>query len=280
MFYYSGHSPYLPTNAPIQDSKQNPKCSMPVYICGLLCVLLSISCAFLLNSFFSRNSFELNRTDLFISNMFILSQFARAILVLLQCICYRKTYYNIIDTFNKLELFFANQLHHQIQFSILKEGAATKMTIAAIAFAQLLTIEIVSCFIYPKFNQITVQIKLLQMITTFTFVHLIFFIDVLCFYLEQLRLVIVRDTNNDRSLDSIGYHKYSNKCVFIRTQLKNYKSVHFCLWEVGQRINIFFGWSMISILLQAFVDFLYSSYWLFDLLQEPFNLITFVRTYF
>lgn len=264
LFYIIGLSPFAPTD---HHGKKLGVCTtglskIPMILQTLFGLCISSLCAYGLFCSMRGSAATKDRSEIFITSMFILCQIARTLLALMQCIFYKKVYYSIINALNALEGYFTVHFQHRIRYSLFTSGVVKKMSLATVGFTQMLIAEFLDS------NQIDFPVRLLQAASMLTCCHLVFFIDVLSFHLEQLLVVIIRDTANDRSIDSVTFYKQSAKCVFVRNQLKHYKTVHFTLWEISQCINKFFGWTMVAILLQVFIDLLYCSYCLFDELQD------------
>lgn len=231
-------------------------------------IALCVACSVVLNANSQRTSKSVDRMDIFITRIFICLQFSRSLLVLLQCLFYEQTYGNIVNTYNRLEVFFVQQMEYRLNFEHFSRDVAIKMTLTLFAFIQFAIVHILITWSYTGFNVVLLLIKLLRFLFVFTCAHLVFSVDALTFYMEQLMAVIARDAGNDQSIDSLPFFKQSVKCELLRNRLKNYKNAQFTLWENSQRLNRFFGWSMVMILLIVFLDSSYTAYWLFYELQH------------
>lgn len=96
-----------------------------------------------------------------------------------------------------------------------------------------------------------------------------FNIDLLNFYVTELSLVIQKEAVLRFTASSfVGFEsksEHSNKNL-IRHQLKFYKiiSIYFRLWTVNQRINKYFGYSLMAIILHEGVGLVYIGLWAFQ----------------
>lgn len=211
---------------------------------------------------------EFNPTHIYIVVLFIFTQTIRTIVIIKQCLFHEQTYFQLLITYNRIEQLFAKHLNHKINFKYFTDGVAQKVTIGVLAFVQFAAIRAWMIWYYEEFNVLQVIFKVLQFLTLFTCVHLVFSVDALQFFMEQLLEVITRDAAADRLSDPWMVYKHSAKCSHLRNQLKNYKNVHFVLWENSRRLNSFFGWSMIVVLLMTFVDIAYMTYGVLNEIQN------------
>lgn len=58
------------------------------------------------------------------------------------------------------------------------------------------------------------------------------------------------------------------KCT-IYDKLLNLKQIYGELYEISETINISFGWSLLAVITQCFIDFTSNSYWTFLALEQP-----------
>lgn len=269
LFYICGFSPYAPTKHNLQLFTTYTR-KIPTLFQVLVGLYLTSICAYNLLICMWNTTIK-DRTNFFITSLFILCQMARIILATIQCIFYKTIYYRVINTLNFLEGYFAVHLQHRIKFKLFTNGVVKKMLLATVGFMQLIIMKILDT------HPVDFYVTIIQMTSILTSCHLVFYIDLLSFHLEQLLVVIVRDSTTNHNTVDIMFYKYSANCVFVRNQLKLYKTVHFTLWEINQCINKFFGWTMVAIFLQTFVDFLYCSYCLFEEFQDTLVLVKLIR---
>lgn len=267
LFYWLGVSPYYPVR---NGSKQQPLIGcrkMSIKMPGFLLVLVDLASCIALTSIFQfgllNGIANVTRADNLMTVIFIISQFARIIVGQLQCLLYGQTYGKLVDTYSRLDVFFAQQLNHRIDFQHFTSGVSRKVYLTIAAYVQNALVQAIVMWTYGRWNILALPIKILQIFAMSAAVHFVFSVDTLTFFMEQLVAVIVRDTANDRSIDDLVYSKYSAKCVLLRNQLKNYKRIQFALWENAQRLNRFFGWSMVLFLLVTFLESSHTAYWLF-----------------
>lgn len=270
-FYIIGLSPYFPEYDYVKDRKKITRHfkKIPMILQGCLGIGMALWCAYALNVTFDKGLS--NRTDIIIINLFIVCELCRTIMVIIQCSFSNCQIYAIVHTFHKLEQFFLLNFNHRLSYQKFSKQYFGKVFLVLGAYVQCAVALLLRMISYPRFDSVNIQIKTMQAVTAFTFLHIIFFIDVLGFHLDELNVVIRRDmvTTADRNTNNdIFLNKKLRDSVLLRNKLKYYKCVHFRLWEVTQRINGYFGWCMVALLLHAFVDCLYCAYWLFEELQH------------
>lgn len=108
------------------------------------------------------------------------------------------------------------------------------------------------------FTWLAMHLKIMQFTILLSFLQIIFYIDALRFHYHEFNLIVHRDFEQ---LNTKGRREHER---LILNKIKCYKIVHFRLWEASQRINKFFGWVIIGLVLYAFVDTVYSAFWLFE----------------
>lgn len=274
VFYFLGLAPYLTDNLKADDKK----CRTSIFVVvaqAAIGLALAISCIEVANFGGYENLWS--RTDIVIINFVAICEIVRITFVLIQCVFYREVLNEVCRTFRSLQLYYATSLRYHIIYQKFFKQYFRKVLFIICGFLPYFLIFVWETVMYAL-APIGLQIKTLQIMTSATYLHIIFYIDLLSFYLAELNVVIERDTYNDESKNNIMIiSKKSLSNIFIREKLKCYKHVHFQLWEVSQRINAFFGWSMVAILLHGFVDFVYTSYWLIQQLQPPWAIEKIIR---
>lgn len=275
VFYTLGLSPHL---ADKTDAKYK-KCRSSTYLVVIQAAIglaLATSCIQIAN--FGGYEYLWSRTDIVIINFVAICEIVRIAFILIQCLFCADILNEICYTFRMLQAYYTMHLHHQIVYQPFGRQFLRKVAFIVCGFMPCLMIFLWDSYFYAL-EPIAIQIKVLQIMTSATFLHIIFYIDILGFYLAELNTVIERDSNQDQTkLNNIMIiSEKSLNSISMRERLRCYKTVHFHLWEVSQRINAFFGWSMVAILLHGFVDFVYSSYWLIQQLQPPWTISKIIR---
>lgn len=275
VFYILGLSPYL-TDKVITNKEKSCSTVFFVIIQAAVGLTLCLSCIEEAN--FGGYSMW-SRTDIVIINFVAICEIVRIIFILIQCLFYKDLLSEICFTFRMLQNYYTLHLYHQMPYDKFTREYFRKFVIIICGFMPYFMIFLYESLTYGLVP-IGIQIKALQIMTSATYLHIIFYVDILNFYLSELNIVIRRDTIVEQEKNGITIisRKTLNNTL-IQEKLRCYKTVHFHLWEVTQRINAFFGWSMVAILLHGFVDFVYTSYWLIQQLQPPWTIGKIIRKF-
>lgn len=256
LFYVLGFSPYHRRNE-----------SSPISIIGLtfisiqaiICELLAIWAFYILtyNGFLVMNS----RIDTLIVSMYVLTDMIRSAFILMQNLRYKNDIPEIIRIFLDLELYFEEYFQHRICYQKFKQKYIYKaVLVIGVALSYIASFFVRLC-IGDLIGIPGYMIKILQLMTAISYCHILLYIEMLNFHLKQLNLVILRDT---LQLSNEIWPSSSVMQAEILGRLKSYKFVHFRLWMVKQKINNYFGYSIMAILMHTFTDSMYSFFWSFE----------------
>lgn len=266
-FYILGYSSYE------TDAKYGSKKHLKVskYITAMVLIMFGIISLITMNALGDVPPGQ-RVAETIIINVFILCDIARAAFVLMQCLIFNHLLIETNNTFVSLELYFAKYLKYPITYSTFSKQYRRRM-ITCMGFAIFYVISyFVRCAFGHNSSIAGYLTKLMQLETAITFVHLIFYVNALHFHMQQLNLVIQRDTIVCKT-GCRGMKKRMN-CKEIRNRLKHYKTVHFNFYAVSQKISQYFGYSLIAICMHAFTDPIYSIFWIYQLIKidAPFYL--------
>lgn len=208
-----------------------------------------------------------SKADVTFVYLFTLCEIAKGSSVFIQRIFKRYSVYNIISTYQKLELFFANHLGYRIEYGAFRKQYIAKVSAVLYSYVQYIVVNILRRFLRSPKSPVIYQFKILQFISALNFLHIIFYIDLLSFHLNELSSAIQKDIirRNDHNLNDVAFFC---KRPTIRDKIKYYKYIHFRLWEVARQLNCYFGWCMVPVLLFSFVEVVYFTYWLAIMVQE------------
>lgn len=267
-FYFFGISPYCP-NANEIGFINLTLAKLPKFIQLISCIYFASTIVIQLNSHDIYQTFSQIETLLLV--IYVSFDVLRGILVFLQTIYYKEQISNILNIFQELELYFATKFDHHINYEPFFKKYYLKVIVIKCAYLTLIITFIIRLIVFRVWLKIGIPLRLLQLMQTCTFLHLIFYIDATCFHLFQLTKVVRRDTELYRKIN--GRHFKRSDIVTVETRLKCYKTVHFQLWEVSSLKNRIFGWCIIALLMHCFIAFVYSAFWLFDELKNQSGLI-------
>lgn len=263
LFFMLGISSYQP------NQRYSPPlmfiCKMFKFALAAICEIAGIFSLCLLNRAGAVR--QHSQTEIILINMYLVCDLLRALFILLQCLIFKKSLNEITDLLHSLEIYFATQLDHRILYRKFTRRFTFKL-ILILGFCSLYLFSFyMRWMVGDRLSQASTILKMLQVMTAFCYLHIVFYIDILSFYFKQLNLVVHRDmlfVSNGIVVESL------NQSV-VKQRLQCYKVVHFRLWMVSQRVNRYFGYGLIAILMHAFTDLVYSALWIFQNLHTELN---------
>lgn len=99
----------------------------------------------------------------------------------------------------------------------------------------------------------------LEIISSMSCMHAIFLIDHVHMFTKEMSETLIQTKSYfQASADSEARVK----------NLLKIKSLHFEIWKLVQQINIFFGWSFVTLIIKYLVDIIYDLYWIFIDLEQ------------
>lgn len=193
------------------------------------------------------------QTHLIILKLYFLITTASNVAANIQCIQYKLEYVDIIRRIEQIEHLFMKSFSKEIY--IQKIMLKYKITFL-IMYLLLISLEVLGYILtagYPSaFILITIR-GILELISTLTCLHPILYVDIVRMFLKELSSVLTHSKLNFRSFTVIDGAK----------KLNDIKFVHFELWKLVQKINIYFGWSFVILSIKFFIDITFDLYWIF-----------------
>lgn len=249
LFYFLGFSPYQPKGI-------HRRLSSTTKSFKFLQALISLSSAIeALYIYKHKGTIPQNsRTDVVVICIYLLCDLFRSTFILMQCLLYEYLIHEIIGIFVNLEFYFFKEFQHRIYYQKFNRTYNSKfLIIISICF-----VYISSFFGRLVFDSKTVGMpgslyKVIQLMTAISYCYALLFIEMLNFHLKQLNLVVRKDLVRL----SISNQNPGPQRQIVR-RLKGYKIVHFHLWMANQRINKYFGYSIVAVLMHGFTDTVYS----------------------
>lgn len=204
----------------------------------------------------------ISTTETIIININLACHLLRATSVLIYCAYRKELIYDTMHIIWELQRYYVDHMKHRVYYHGFRKCFCLKVVMGLGALIQYIIGYILRCFVRKYFTPLGMIMRVLQLLTVVNVLHIVFFIDALTFHLSELNAVIRRDI--------VFTNVMANgpcKSDVICRMLKCYKVVHFHLWEIAQRLNTFFGWSMLTVMMHGFCDITYSAYWIFEELQ-------------
>lgn len=182
------------------------------------------------------------------------------LLCLLAVIIQSLTDYNkmtiIVQQFQFIELYLHRRFHFKIKFRIFLKRYIYKVVVTMSIYLS----TVVAKFLFPSFYDWTVEISysVLRLFVLFIKLHALFYFSLLkSFYKFSMNLM------NGKGLKSNSVNGDETAEL-----IKQLKFIHYRLFVVARRISEIFGWTLIAVILQSFIESAYSSYWIFWYLRK------------
>lgn len=258
-FYYCGFSPFSSTGKyPYRiKSSENVLTNVPLLLHLAVVFGMTISSLIALN--ITVKPFTSNETV--IINVILICDIARTILILVRFTHNKTIIYEILQIFHELDAYFRMHFLYRMPHETFRRRYMQKVLTVVMVTILYWVLYILICILRNRFNPWVLQFHTLQAITYASILHTAFYVDRLRFYIDQLIVVMERDAINHNSLVCVAMQR--RKTMYnlgIRDRINCYKNVHFRLWEIGQKINMYFGWCAAAQFLHLFIDFINSSY--------------------
>lgn len=114
------------------------------------------------------------------------------------------------------------------------------------------------------------SLNILRALTILVLFHAAFYIDLLNHMLECFVRHIESRTTNVTSAIAMTVSKLHCSAAYRLTgEILHFKLIHFHLWEISEKINLLFGWTICITFLQYFVLAIYNVYSTYRELLEP-----------
>lgn len=229
------------------------------------CVSITITLAIFVNSLVMNRSIFLfyGKINDFIAYGYLLSMTIANLSGNYQCLRYRGVYLDLIK-----------RIHRNDKFSYLSSYKSLKTGKKIIVKGLIILVTFSSAISVLFFNDTTmssiffkIEIAVLQLGSSLNTLHAIMYVEIVRSYLKASGQFIL---NASLSYDeTYAWKRHLN--------LKNVKRNYFDCWNIMQKINIYFGWSLLALLIKSFVEISYTLYYYFLVLQADVNLTTILR---
>lgn len=241
------------------------------YLQALMCVSFGIWSLYILNVY--EANVVLSLTETFIVNMYLIFDLIRTAFILMQCLLFCHTMDELMSIFSHLESFFCHHLGHRICYRTFSRQYCQRLFAVLGVTGTYICIFVVRWFTSSVISKSAFIVKVLQLMMAFSHLFVIFYLDLLSYHLNQLNAVIAKDMIKFAS----GSMNETMRRTQIQHQLKCYKIVHYRLWMAIQRINHFFGYTLIALVLHNFGDLVYAAIWIFERIHASLSFLTIWR---
>lgn len=232
-----------------QHSKLKHK--LPTIISYILNVLLAIIAGVLINW----DTLQERSLAQVMSNFFLLYEILKYHILHGQCYFCGHIFVEIVRNLENVnQLFYAQ--NRSLSFETFRRSFCRKFALVMLLFVLNMTMFLINS--HERGSEFMFIFKFWQLTTTLAFIHTVFYVDLLAWHLRHLA-GIVQD-NDVLLMNGRG--------------IKVFKTVYHQLWTITQAVNVVFGWSIAVLLLQAFVNTIYTLYWLYAAIFEQRPMFT------
>lgn len=187
----------------------------------------------------------------------------------IQCLVYSSEYLDIIRRINNIERLLIMKFHIQINFKECHKILKRKFSII---FSILISATLINYWSYGwNFSRDVLLrsiVTILELISSLVSLHPVLYVDVVNMFILELNQTLTK---------SEGHFQASAGSAGICKDLKNLKFIHFEVWYLTQKINKYFGWSFVFLIIKYFIDALYLLYWIFiEIVELGWNSLTHV----
>lgn len=259
-FFIIGLAPYVDVDQ--NDIKINTKSKMRKFVYSiplLLSIVINsiLFLKFLLHAKAARGSINFITYFICVSITMVSNYVA-----LWQCYRYKFIYFEVIQNLMKIERIFHDKIIKKISLKdILKQYWMLVIVVQILNSLTLIKNNIQYIYGDPKFGTshlVTAYLDIIpEIISCFTMLHPCLYLKIVQLYLRELNFVII--ANSPSKTRGNSKHQNRAKTEFLNT----IKSVHFELWQLIQKINIYFGWTTLSWVVKFLADSTYLCNWFF-----------------
>lgn len=237
------------------NSKNSFYAKIPLFIYTVTTVLVPTYC--IVELIMNDILFErFGPMELLILNVAAIGDAIRGVLQIIHIFIYKSHFMKIWTTYRNLESYFHLKLGHRLTYQLVCKQSSKQMAVVLGGYLTLMVSYILKNTATHSVAELSIVKRILQWSSACSTVYVLFYINILSYYLLELNVVIQRDIMNKNN----DYYMFNK--LFIVDKLKNYKVVHFHLWLVSQWLNLIFGWHLLLIVLNACSDCIYSATWL------------------
>lgn len=274
LFHYFGLSPGINQNSS----------RWQMWAFFIICGVLEVSSVIFINlPLFG--STESRPVETMLSNFFVLADSIKVTAVFIRSLCCHHTFIDIFHGFKRVHRDFIELEHWHIKHKPLRKSYFEKFRFVMAVFALQFGVFISNSTTVDMKNMSSVVFKCWNFITTLLLIHIVFYIDILAFYSKQLNMLIQQDATYDSNnkkkplaynlSEKNTWHHHIKHSSSVKS-IRHCKIIHFRLWEISQKINVTFGWSITALTMQVFSDSTFCLYWLYVTTQSRQGWMTFI----
>lgn len=267
IFYVIGQSAFNPKQCTkIRTRKQIVVQNIPIIVIGHIVILTTLSGI----TFQNIDTEEFSPINIFFGNTFLLLMCTTNMIAFVQNIRYQNNLKNIINKFAVIEQIFTGRLCIPLSLSKFFRHFRGKVLVCLSLYSMAFAIMLAINTYQERTMKVTLHIFLLMFLGIVASLHALLYIEMehffISFFVDNIELAV-----KTRHAHVLFYEDKSTSAVIM--QLGYYKHVHFKLWDISQTIGRHFGWILILICMQSFVDATYTAYWIYRFIWVEFDIM-------
>lgn len=255
--------------------------SLILYISYIFCIFWSV--------FYFNKEFSYHTLSAIVQFSFLAGILMTHFTVIVEAFINRNAQVRLIEKISYVDQLLHSKL--QLNISYHSEKNAIFIRLASVMFIFMIIRTIFTFDLYYEYNINTFPYRLIFSAWTIQLrsIQVLFFV-----YLIRTRLQFVSDQLNEMLIPSTFCGKSKTQWNFFRDtcsifvldmslakrslydRLVNLKQVYGELYEICELINVTFGWSLLTIIVQSLIDFTSCFYWFYLALQESIVSLTIV----
>lgn len=230
------------------------------------CISVTITVCLFIYSFATNRTIFLvyGKINDFIADSYLLALIAFNLSGSYQCIRYHGVYFDLLKRMHRNDGFSYLSSHKSqrlLRMQILAKGLLILATYSAAILVLFLNNTTAESIFFK------VEIVVLQFGSSLNTLHTIMYIEIVRSHLSNSGKFMLNA--------ALSYGEMCTKRRYLN--LKSFKKVYFDWWNIMQKINIYFGWSLLAFLIKCFVEVSYTLYFYFLMLQTGLDAITILR---
>lgn len=230
-------------------------------------ISLTIVAAFLFHSVSMNHEIFMlyGKINYFIAYGYMLTMIMLNLTSIYQCLRYRSEFFDLTRRIDRNEKTFSNSI-----CSINSNKMRKEMIVKALLILLTYLVAIISLFLNePSMESLfyKIELSILQLRSALMTLQIITYVELVRAYLKASGKFIL-----SASLTYIKTHTEEK-----HINLRRLKNIYFDLWKIIQKVNYYFGWSLLALLIKCFVEVSYTFYYSFLALQMDFDATKLLR---
>lgn len=177
-----------------------------------------------------------------------------------QCFFFRSEYFDITRQVHHIEQLFRVKFSKQIDLQRSYNIFQLKILILfSMLICATLTSFLFNGWVFSHTTMLRMVVTILETICTLGTLQPMLYVSLIRIFVQEMNVTLKSTKKIFRMADAIF-----EKCE----ALEKLKLIHFEVYNLVNKINLYFGWNLLFFMLKYFVDITYNLYWIFIEIQE------------